>query len=174
MHKLLYLGIGFVGGAIVGAIVSHFITKTATIAKYEKIVNQTVHDIRAKEPVNMPTPTDVAPVKPELMPEYATVSVEVPKNDIEYITRTEFGECEFKDKCYVYYADGVLASDYDDEIIDKDNWEETIGKRFYELFGKKPDPDILYVKNKKTKEKYEILRSQKYYYLDVIGRRDNE
>ena len=64
-----------------------------------------------------------------------------------------------------YYADGVLASDDTDEIIE--NVDELIGEDSLNHFGEFED-DSVYVRNDERKCDYEILRDNRTY-TEVVG-----
>lgn len=82
------------------------------------------------------------------------------------IAPEEFGEMEdFKTESLIYYQDKVLATN-DDNMIDADESELLLGDGL-EHFGEYED-DAVHVRNEKTKTDYEILRSEKYFFGDVI------
>lgn len=87
------------------------------------------------------------------------------------ISPDEFGsEEDYECITLQYYADEVLADDWD-EIID--DWEEVAGKEFYKKFGEYED-DIVYVRNKRLKCDYEICRNEQYYYVDVMPNKNRK
>lgn len=65
-----------------------------------------------------------------------------------------------------YYADGVLADEYDEQIIDV---EGTIGEDSLEHFGEYED-DSVFVRNDALKVDYEILLDQRLYSEVAKGR----
>lgn len=72
----------------------------------------------------------------------------------------EFGEVEDYDRVsFAYYADGVLADEYD-EIVE--NVDEIIGEESLTHFGEYED-DSVFVRNDKLKCDYEILLDQRNY-----------
>ena len=72
----------------------------------------------------------------------------------------EFGEVEDYDRVsFTYYADGVLADEYD-EIVE--NVDEIIGEESLTHFGEYED-DSVFVRNDKLKCDYEILLDQRNY-----------
>lgn len=81
------------------------------------------------------------------------------------IAPEEFGEDGYNTESLIYYQDKVLATN-DDSIIDADESELLLGDGL-EHFGEYED-DAVHVRNEKTKTDYEILKSEKYYFGDVI------
>ena len=78
------------------------------------------------------------------------------------ISPDEFGEMEDEDYdkvSFTYYADGVLADEYD-EIVE--NIDEIIGEESLTHFGEYED-DSVFVRNDKLKCDYEILLDQRNY-----------
>ena len=72
----------------------------------------------------------------------------------------EFGEVEDYDKVsFTYYADGVLADEYDEVV---ENVDEVIGEESLTHFGEYED-DSVFVRNDKLKCDYEILLDQRNY-----------
>lgn len=70
------------------------------------------------------------------------------------ISPDEFGELEYECINLNYYADGVLADDWDNVI---ENIDETIGEDSLTRFGEYAD-DTVYVRNDSLKADYEITR----------------
>lgn len=82
------------------------------------------------------------------------------------IAPEEFGGLEdYQTESLIYYQDKVLATN-DDNMIDADESELLLGDGL-EHFGEYED-DAVHVRNEKTKTDYEILRSEKYFFGDVI------
>lgn len=78
------------------------------------------------------------------------------------ISPDEFGEMEDEDYdkvSFTYYADGVLADEYD-EIVE--NVDEIVGEESLTHFGEYED-DSVFVRNDKLKCDYEILLDQRNY-----------
>lgn len=77
------------------------------------------------------------------------------------ISPEEFGEVENYDKVsFTYYADGVLADEYDEVV---ENVDEIVGEESLTHFGEYED-DSVFVRNDKLKCDYEILLDQRNYY----------
>ena len=76
------------------------------------------------------------------------------------ISPEEFGEVENYDKVsFTYYADGVLADEYDEVV---ENVDEIVGEVSLTHFGEYED-DSVFVRNDKLKCDYEILLDQRNY-----------
>lgn len=77
----------------------------------------------------------------------------------------EFGDNSFDHACYClsYYADGVLADDWDEEL----DIDELIGRESLEHFGDYAT-DIVHVRNENRNADYEIVKDPRNY-ADVIA-----
>lgn len=78
------------------------------------------------------------------------------------ISPDEFGEMEDEDYdkvSFTYYADGVLADEYDEVV---ENVDEIVGEESLTHFGEYED-DSVFVRNDKLKCDYEILLDQRNY-----------
>lgn len=79
----------------------------------------------------------------------------------------EFGNLEsegYSKISLTYYADDVLADDDDELVEDVEGW---VGEDATDHFGEYDD-DVVYVRNHKLKIDFEILRSLREYYTDVL------
>ena len=77
----------------------------------------------------------------------------------------EFGEIlEYESISLTYYADGVLADEYDEVIDDVD---EIVGEESLTTFGQYEDSAV-FVRNDARKTDYEILLDLRNY-SDVVG-----
>lgn len=79
----------------------------------------------------------------------------------------EFGNLEsegYSKVSLTYYADDVLADEDDELVEDVEGW---VGEDATEHFGEYDD-DVVYVRNHKLKIDFEILRSLREYYTDVL------
>ena len=84
------------------------------------------------------------------------------------ISPDEFGELEdegYSKVSLFYYADEVLADDDDELVEDVDGW---VGEDATDHFGEYDDDDCVYVRNPRLKIDFEILRSAKEYYTEVL------
>lgn len=75
------------------------------------------------------------------------------------ISPSEFGEGEYDTVSYTLYADGTLADDLDDPVIDVD---DVVGKESLEHFGEYED-DSVFVRNDRLKLDFEILLDDRKY-----------
>lgn len=83
-------------------------------------------------------------------------------NMISLITPMEYGEDPTYDNITLtYYADGALARDGDDELID--NIDDVIGIDSMKYLGKYED-GVLYIKNDITRAYYEVTESDQTYF----------
>ena len=103
-----------------------------------------------------------------IVDKYAAVLVEEEVNDVEkpYVIKPEeFGEIlEYESISLTYYADGVLADEYDEVIDDID---EIVGEESLTTFGQYEDSAV-FVRNDARKTDYEILLDLRNY-SDVVG-----
>ena len=103
-----------------------------------------------------------------IVDKYAAALVEEEVNDVEkpYVIKPEeFGEIlEYESISLTYYADGVLADEYDEVIDDVD---EIVGEESLTTFGQYEDSAV-FVRNDARKTDYEILLDLRNY-SDVVG-----
>lgn len=103
-----------------------------------------------------------------IVDKYAAALVEEEVNDVEkpYVIKPEeFGEIlEYESISLTYYADGVLADEYDEVIDDVD---EIVGEKSLTTFGQYEDSAV-FVRNDARKTDYEILLDLRNY-SDVVG-----
>ena len=87
-------------------------------------------------------------------------------NDSPYvISPDEFGNMDDHTLISLtYYADGVLADDWDTKVINPD---EEVGPNIESHFGEYEE-DTVFVRNEKLKNDYEICRDLRTY-TEVIG-----
>ena len=79
------------------------------------------------------------------------------------ISPEEFGEADYNIVSLNYYADGVLANDFDEVVEDVEN---TVGEDFEEHFGDYEE-DSVFVRNDELGLDYEILRDMRNF-SDVV------
>ena len=79
------------------------------------------------------------------------------------ISPEEFGEADYNIVSLNYYADGVLANDFDEVVDDVEN---TVGENFEEHFGDYEE-DSVFVRNDELGLDYEILRDMRNF-SDVV------
>lgn len=174
----------FAAGAVVGSIVTWKIVQT----KYERIANEEIESIREvyskKETArkeNQAVQKEATDVEQSIyeMKDYLEC---IKKNGYHKEEIKEEGDPDMNDSPYVispdefgnrddhtcvslsYYADGVLADDWDTEIIDPD---EEVGPNIASHFGEYEE-DTVFVRNEKSKVDYEICRDLRTF-AEVIG-----
>jgi hypothetical protein len=175
--KVLIGIVSAVGGALVGAAATYIVMKK----KCDKRINTEIESVKkaygsyivgadlanvSSETVEETVPEVVEEPKPVAPKRYSSDATKETVVDEPYvISPSEFGsEEDYECITLQYYADEVLADDWD-EIID--DWEEVAGKEFYKKFGEYED-DVVYVRNKRLKCDYEICRNEQYYYVDIM------
>jgi hypothetical protein len=85
------------------------------------------------------------------------------KSDIEYISATDYGDCEgYTNYIWTYAADGILLDDNNDPI-DPVEMTDTLGHDFMDHFGD-IDPDELNIRNHTLRLDIKIIPSQKNSY----------
>ena len=87
------------------------------------------------------------------------VNEDKPRDRPYVIEPDEYGEKGYDEVSLTYYADGVLADDYDNEIKDVD---EVVGFENLEKIGEYED-DAVHVRNDKLRTDYEILVDYREY-----------
>lgn len=143
----------FVAGAIIGSFVTWKITKD----KYEKIANDEIESV--KESFSRKTKNEKEETKEtvEEMVEslgYSSESKEEKKVNKPYlIDQDDLGETGYEIVSLVYYADGVLADDWDNVVEDVDDY---VGKEPLERFEQYGD-DLICVRNDEMKVDFEIV-----------------
>lgn len=176
----------FSAGAIIGSIATWKYIKT----KYEQIADEEIESIKElyskkeaklKENVVVQKENETTNTKPSIyeMKEYLD---HIKENGYHNDENKEEGDSDMNDSPYVispdefgnlddhtcvnlsYYADGVLADDWDTEIIDPD---EEVGPDIASHFGEYEE-DTIFVRNEKSKVDYEICRDLRTF-AEVIG-----
>ena len=176
----------FAAGVVVGSIATWKFVKS----KYERIADEEIESIKEvyskketaiKENNTVQTNTEVVNEKPSIyeMKEYLET---IKENGYHKEENKEEGDPDMNDSPYVispdefgnlddhtcvslsYYADGVLADDWDTEIIDPD---EEVGPDIASHFGEYEE-DTVFVRNEKLKTDYEICRDLRTF-AEVIG-----
>lgn len=182
----------FAAGVAIGSIATWKFVKT----KYERIADEEIESIREvysrKETRVAQKENTVIDEKPSIheMKEYldrikengyGCIDEEDNNEDEE---NNEEGDKDMNDSPYIispdeygnlddhtcvslsYYADGVLADDWDTEIIDPD---DEVGPDIASHFGEnEADKDTVYVRNEKSKVDYEICRDLRTF-AEVMG-----
>lgn len=189
MKDLLTSAVIFTVGAIIGSAVTYKLLKT----KYEHIAQEEIDSVKEvfarmrSESTNEEDEAEEAETaisenakeKPSIK-EYATMikdygyvnysdSNNIKKeesnvNKPRVIPPEEFGEEDYAVISLNYYADGVLADDWDKVIEDVEN---TVGEDFANHFGEYED-DSVFVRNDELETDYEILRDTRNF-SDVVN-----
>lgn len=185
-NALLYSGISFVAGAVVGGLVAWKITEKVTEEKYSKLAQEEIDSVKekftvpkveiekkpegknadnlAKKATNKPTLAEYARKIKEYT-NYSDADTKVVKKTKYVISPDEYGEDEKYDQVgLTFYADGILADD-DDRILDAD---EVVGKESLNHIGDYED-DAVHVKNEETETYYEVLVDNRSY-KDATGK----
>lgn len=188
----------FAVGAAIGSAVTWYIVKTKYEQIANEEIESVKEAFRCKdaepeveepiEPENEhtadPKPEEVASYRKMLNTLHYTNEPEVTENDEEkgaeemtekksgpyVITPDEFGNIEEYDAISLnYYADGVLADDWDEVIEDVD---DVVGEDSLNRFGEYEE-DSVFVRNDDRCADYEILRDLRNYW-DVVGKNEDQ
>ena len=164
----------FTTGAAIGSVVTWKLVKT----KYERIAQEEIDSVKevfskfindVDEAVDG-MQEDVNEVRTIIEEQgytnYSTIKNEkgdaAKMNRPMVISSDEFDELsDYEVCCLTYYADGVLADEFDEPIVDI---ESTVGEDSLTRFGEnEEDADTVYVRNDDEETRYEIvLDSRKY------------
>lgn len=178
----------FAAGAAIGSVATWMFIKN----KYERIANEEIESVKAvyskKEAAKKKDDTDkidneVIDEKPSIyeVKEYLET---IKENGYHKEENKEEGDPDMNDSPYVispdefgdrddhtcvsltYYADGVLADDWDTVVIDP---IEEVGPDIASHFGEyAEDADTVFIRNEKLKVDYEICRDLRTF-ADVMG-----
>lgn len=188
----------FAVGAAIGSAVTWYIVKTKYEQIANEEIESVKEAFRCKdsepeveEPIEPedehtadPKPEEVASYRKMLNTLHYTNEPEVTENDEEkgaegmtekksgpyVITPDEFGNIEEYDAISLnYYADGVLADDWDEVIEDVD---DVVGEDSLNRFGEYEE-DSVFVRNDDRCADYEILRDLRNYW-DVVGKNEDQ
>lgn len=181
MNRALY----FLLGVGVGAAGAYFYLKD----KYEKYTQEEIESVKQaykeksgianaepeKEEEQEEAPTSVAEriIKNNGYTDYRTKYEREPdpahkpfSEDPEIISEEDFGEMdEYEKVTLTLYADGVLADDITDEIVDRP--EEKVGTDYLDRLTKDGE-DAVFVRNDIEKTDYEIVKNLQTY-KEVTG-----
>jgi len=107
------------------------------------------------------------PVYDSMVKDYTPEKQVIERRDIYVISPLEYGEdMSYMNESLTYYADGILANDDDDSIVD--NIDDVVGIESLNHIGDY-DEDYLYVKNDIVGAYYEVTKSDKTY-SEATGR----
>lgn len=176
--------VSFALGAVSGAYVAWQIAKK----KYEQFAQQEIESMReyyslrkaraeekkkeSETTTNHKTYADI--LNSEGYTEYKNMEEggeETVKSEKPYIIPyDELGDEDYEVECLTYYADGVLADDWDNRITDV---EGTVGIDSLTHFGDNEDnQDTVYVRNDRLETDYEIVRDLRNFADIVSGEPD--
>ena len=162
-------------GAAAGSLVARKVLKT----KYERIAQEEIDSVKEKYSVkknDVETPKatddnldDDDPTSiSNILAEYNSTGERKETDRIVtkpyVISPDEYGDLDYETASLTYYADGVLADEFDTVIH---NVDEIVGEESLEHFGDYED-DSVFVRNDELKCDYEILRDLSTY-SEAIG-----
>ena len=173
----------FVTGAAVGSIASWIVLKT----KYERIANEEIKSVRKvyakKESATRETEDEVIDDNPSIY-ETKKYLETIKNNGYHKEENKEEGDPDMNDSPYIispdeygniddhvcvnltYYADGVLADDWDTVVLDP---IAEVGPDIASHFGDyEEDADTVFVRNEERKVDYEICRDLRTF-AEVMG-----
>lgn len=166
MNKKYILAFAF-GGAI-GSVITYFATKK----HFQAIVDDELKDIRqvfSREEVvtelkkSNPDKPDVSEYAAALRDNEYVDAEDISEEEIDehpdpyIITYDDFGELvDYKTETFVFYADGVVAEEDTDKMLDATEVDDTIGIENIGGFND-PDADAIYIRNEKYKIDYEVI-----------------
>ena len=178
----------FIAGAAVGAAVTAFAMRRHCDIRINKEVeearsayNEKLSNLSMKnrnkpdisELVKSVLPDDVSTVVKNSekgdYKKYATVTEDEPEDvvvkandDIHIVSEEDYMyDGSYEKLTVIIYADGTLARDDDDDLLDI---EDSIGSTGYDAAMHNPDPsDAVYIRNELSNIDYEVLTSEKTY-----------
>lgn len=167
----------FVSGAGIGAVV----TWKAVEAKYKKIADEEIKEVKEYYRTRYSVPNDPEDnVEEEDEGPTREEYVQFVKNETNYtsstddsekgvtvtmdkpyvITPAEYSESEYNTTSMTYYADGVLTDELDDIV---ENVDDIIGIDLIKDFDEHINWEFLYVRNEALEIDYEIWRDARSY-----------
>jgi hypothetical protein len=178
--NLLWLATG-IAGAVLGAVGGWFAAKKYYADKYEKWANGEIERIsdeydKKREEFEESSCIMENPLTKEQLEQRAKDAIQRYETSAKYnvamphvISYEQFDELDddWEKTELFYYADNVLAYEYDDELIEEEAYEGLVGYDWTDYFADE-DCDVVYVQNDDMMTAYEICRSAKYYYIDVM------
>lgn len=163
-------GIAFIFGAAIGAVATWCFTKK----HYEQFAQEQIDSVkevfskRSKEDLDRKIQM-IHEMKSELDSRdkiiennnYSNVQEKPLMEEQPYVIEPEeFGDIfEYEHIDLTYYADGILADDYN-EPLDDDDIADTVGSDFATHFGEYED-DAVYIRNDRIKADYAILMDER-------------
>lgn len=168
----------FVGGVAVGSLATWKLVKT----KYERIAQEEIDSVkevfsrRARDEDKVEK-EDRKPVDEHIRDEYAKKVDELgyshyeeegeaeASDDLEIISPEEFGSINYETVYLSYYADHILADEFDDPVEDV---EGTVGSYALTRFGEYED-EVVHVRNHKSMTDYEVTIDTRSFSEDIVG-----
>lgn len=178
MKGLIY----FLSGVAVGAASTYLLLKGRYNASekefYARKYDERKPKEEEKEEQKVEEPKHTITEKPDIH-EYARILAEqrysnkdVKVENSHIISKREFEESEYDAEALIYYADGVLAYETTDEVVD--NADEIVGTEFKDHFGEYED-NTVFVRNDEEQTDFEIIRyDQKYKEVSDNGSHGSE
>ena len=185
MRNLLTSAVIFTVGAVIGSAVTYKLLET----KYKRIAQEEIDSVKEaffemrSESINREETEDARPKvanEKSSIKDYTTMVKDCGYSDSNNIKKEEtnvnsaprvippdeFGEEDYTVISLSYYADGVLADDWDKVIKDV---ASTVGEDFVNHFGEYED-DSVFVRNDELETDYEILRDTRNF-SDVVNKK---
>jgi hypothetical protein len=172
MNTAVKMIFSFAAGAAVGSLVAWKILEP----KYRRIADEAIADVKARysvpksaDEIAESTKKDDEEAKdddePDVLDEYDDVASAYRSDDggkenirdmlrPHYIPFEDFGTFGYKTETLVYYADGVVADEWDNVV---DNPKDLIGDDIDEHFDDY-EGDAVYIRNDRKKTDYEVCR----------------
>ena len=177
MKNLLSSALIFSTGAAIGSAVTWYLLKT----KYERIAQEEIDSVKEvfskfivetkEEPEeSQEQENDISEaesiIEEQGYTNYSNIKKEkgdaAKMNRPMVISSDEFDDLvDYEVVCLTYYADGVLADEFDEPIVDV---EATVGEESLAHFGDdEDDPDTIYIKDDDEETRYEIVLDARRY-----------
>lgn len=170
-NKIAYV-LTFVAGAAIG----YFVTRKMLEAKYAQIADEEIASVKEvwaqmdkeraekEEYESKAAEYNSAIVTEEKIIEVKEVDALISPR---VISPDEYGDNEYDIANYTYYADGILADEYDEVVEDVD---ETVGSDFASHFGDYNDvaEDTVFIRNDGLRMDFEINKDTRTY-SEVCG-----
>ncbi len=187
MRNLLTSAVIFTVGAVIGSAVTYKLLET----KYKRIAQEEIDSVKEtffemrSESINREKTEDIQPKvanEKSNIKDYATVvkdsgysdsnNAKKEETNVNSVPRPrvippdEFGEEDYAVVSLSYYADGIIADDWDKIVEDV---ASTVGEDFVNHFGEYED-DSVFVRNDELETDYEILRDTRNF-SDVVNKK---
>ncbi len=163
----------FLIGVGTGAVGTYIFLKERFNAAEKEFYDRKFEERDKKEEPEKPVEIPKSEEKPDIMEyakklsdlRYANRKEEEQQNDKPYIiSRTEYDNSDYDKTALIYYADGILAYEVDDEIFE--NADEMVGDEFKDRF----EENEVFVRNDEDNMYFEIFVDERTY-EEVSGNR---